>query len=85
VGLCICIHRLRLFDAAFILKPDDYDVWLDPGMTDVEALTEFLRPFDTSLMRSYPVSTRVNQVQNDDAECCGRVELLGDSQHQLFS
>ena len=25
-----------------ILDPDNYDVWLDPGMTNVEAVSEML-------------------------------------------
>jgi len=52
-----------------ILDPADYDLWLDPGMRDLMAATELLRPFDASLMTSYPVSARVNHVANDDAEC----------------
>jgi putative SOS response-associated peptidase YedK len=28
-----------------------------------------LKPFDAALMNRYPVSTRINQVQNDDADC----------------
>jgi putative SOS response-associated peptidase YedK len=27
-----------------ILSPDSYDCWLDPGMKDVAAVTELLRP-----------------------------------------
>ena len=48
-----------------ILARDDYDLWLDPGMTNVKALYDLLRPFDGSLMRAYPVSSRVHQVAND--------------------
>ena len=58
-----------------ILKRDDYDLWLDPGMTNTDALSDLLEPFDARLMRSYPVSSRVNQVQNDDPECCTAIEL----------
>jgi putative SOS response-associated peptidase YedK len=47
-----------------ILQRDDYDVWLDPGMNNVEALSDLLNPFDARLMRSYVVSSRVNQVLN---------------------
>ena len=52
-----------------ILEPDCYDLWLDPGMTNVEAVSEMLKPCDARTMRCYPVSTRVNHVVNDDAEC----------------
>jgi hypothetical protein len=43
--------------------------WLDPAMTNVEAVSEMLKPCDARMMRSYPVSTRVNPVVNDDEEC----------------
>jgi hypothetical protein len=35
-------------------------------------------------MRRYPVSTRINQVQNDDVECAKPVELEAAPQGQLF-
>jgi putative SOS response-associated peptidase YedK len=35
-----------------ILDPDNYDLWLDPGMKNTEAVTEMLEPFDACLMRS---------------------------------
>jgi putative SOS response-associated peptidase YedK len=52
-----------------ILDPDAYDLWLDPGMADVSAASEMLKPFDAGLMRCYPVSMRVNSTANDDEEC----------------
>ena len=52
-----------------ILDPDCYDLWLDPGMHDMSVVSDMLKPFDARLMRSYPVSSRVNSVANDDAEC----------------
>ena len=67
-----------------ILDPDSYDLWLDPGMTDVAAATELLKPFDSRSMRSYPVSTRINHVANDDEECSRPVELA-EVQKRLFS
>jgi hypothetical protein len=43
-----------------------------------------LKPFDPALMR-YPVSTRVNQVQNDDADCAKPLEReAAAAQRQLF-
>jgi hypothetical protein len=53
-----------------ILDPDCYDLWLDPGFTNVTATSELLQPYDARFMRCYPVSTRINQVANDDEECC---------------
>ena len=34
-----------------IVDPDSYDVWLAPGMMDVDAASEPLKPFDARLMR----------------------------------
>jgi putative SOS response-associated peptidase YedK len=58
-----------------ILDPDAYDLWLDPGMNDVSAASELLRPFDARLMRCFPVNSRINSVINDDEECSRPVEL----------
>jgi putative SOS response-associated peptidase YedK len=57
-----------------ILHPDSYDVWLDPGMTDVQVVSELLKPYDARLMRCYPVSGRVNHVANDDEDCSRALE-----------
>jgi putative SOS response-associated peptidase YedK len=67
-----------------ILDPDGYDLWLDPGMTNAEVVSEMLKPFDARLMRSFPVSTRINHVANDDEECSHPVESMP-AQNQLFS
>jgi putative SOS response-associated peptidase YedK len=66
-----------------ILDRDRYDLWLDPGMTNVQVISELLKPYDTSAMRMYPVSTRINRVENDDEECSRRVEI-GEAQVRLF-
>ncbi len=52
-----------------ILSPENYDPWLDPGLTRVDALTELLTPFDATLMKRFAVSTHINFVKNDDPEC----------------
>ena len=57
-----------------ILDPDSYDLWLDPGMKDMSAASEMLKPFDARLMRCYLVSSRINSVANDDEECSAPVE-----------
>jgi putative SOS response-associated peptidase YedK len=67
-----------------ILDPDSSDVWLDPGMKDVSAMSALLKPFDPWLMRCYPVSSRINHVANDDAACSVPVELA-EVQDRLFS
>lgn len=66
-----------------ILDPAHYDLWLDPGMQNVAAISELLKPCDARLMRCYPVSTRVNHVGNDDEECSAPVEAA-EIQHRLF-
>jgi putative SOS response-associated peptidase YedK len=67
-----------------ILNSDSYDQWLDPGMTNVSAVSEFLKPYDAPLMRCFAVSPRINQVANDDAECSAPFELV-QIQSDLFS
>jgi len=52
-----------------ILYEDSYDLWLDPGMLDAGTASGLLKPYDAQRMRCYPVSTRLNRVQNDDADC----------------
>src|SRR5246127_1640558 len=66
-----------------ILDPDSYDLWLDPGMQNVAAISELLKPHDASQMRSFPVSTRINRVSNDDEECSRPVEVV-EVQNHLF-
>jgi len=67
-----------------ILDPDGYELWLDPGMRDVSAASDLLKPYDARLMRCYPVSTRINNVANEDEECSRPVEFA-QTQNQLFS
>jgi putative SOS response-associated peptidase YedK len=67
-----------------ILNPDSYDLWLDPGMQNVAAISELLKPLDARLMRCYPVSSRVNHVTNDDEECSRPVEIAR-PQSRLFA
>ena len=68
-----------------ILDPDSYDLWLDPGMTDVAAASDLLKPYDARSMRYYSVSSRVNHVANDDEECSRPVVEHAEIQSGLFS
>jgi putative SOS response-associated peptidase YedK len=52
-----------------ILPLEHYDLWLDPGFKNTGDLKAMLLPYEPSLMKRYPVSTRVNLVKNDDPEC----------------
>jgi len=67
-----------------IVHPDSYDLWLDPGMTNVQMISELLKPYDAQSMRCFPVSTRINHVVNDDEECSRPVEPV-QNQNSLFS
>jgi putative SOS response-associated peptidase YedK len=67
-----------------ILRPDAYDLWLNPTAQNTESALRLLLPY-TGPMRRYPVRARVNQVQNDDADCAKPVELEVPAQSQLFS
>jgi putative SOS response-associated peptidase YedK len=66
-----------------ILDPDSYGAWLDPGMQNVTAISELLKPLDARRMRCYPVSARVNHAANDDEECSRPVEVV-ETQERLF-
>jgi len=51
-----------------ILAPETYGTWLDPKTPAKEALA-LLGPYPAEAMMAYPVSTRVNNVRNDDPLC----------------
>lgn len=67
-----------------ILEPHAYDLWLDPGMRNVNAVSELLKPYDARQMRSYPVSHRLNHVISDDEGCSQPVALAAE-QPGLFT
>ena len=52
-----------------ILKPENYDLWLDPGFTKTAPVLDLLKPANPESMRRWRVSPRVNSVLNDDARC----------------
>lgn len=57
-----------------ILHPEDYDLWLDPGFQNVDALQAMLRPYEADQMKRFEVSSRVGKVENDDPEVIAPVE-----------
>ena len=57
-----------------IIAREDWDRWLDPDLTDAAEIEQLLKPFPAEEMRAYPVSSRVNNVKNDDA---GLIEPAG--------
>ena len=52
-----------------ILAPEDYDLWLDPTLQEVDRLQPLLRPYPAEEMTAFPVSPRVNNPANDLSEC----------------
>jgi len=52
-----------------ILPEDSYDMWLDPEFSATELLQRLLQPYDSDEMLMDEVSTRVNNVRNDDPAC----------------
>ena len=52
-------------------------------MSNVSEISEVLNHYDAKSMPSYPVSTRINHVANDDEECSRPVELI-QIQDRLF-
>lgn len=56
-----------------ILPPEQYDLWLDPGFSNLQELSSMLKPYDAKQMKKVPVSSRVNSPANDDEECAKAV------------
>ena len=56
-----------------ILLHEIHDVWLNPK-TDRAVLTEMLKPFPASKLKSYRVSSNVNSPDNDAAELLVRID-----------
>jgi putative SOS response-associated peptidase YedK len=67
-----------------IVSPENYASWLNPEIEEFAAVREILRPYDPSLMRSYPVSPKLNNVQNDDADSAAAIALELATQVELF-
>jgi putative SOS response-associated peptidase YedK len=67
-----------------IVTPDKYEVWVDPDVTDFDAIRDILKPYDGDQMRRYPVSTKLNNSQNEGAECAAPVTLDTPVQAWLF-
>jgi len=54
-----------------ILSPADYDRWLDKDYDPAD----LIRPFPDKEMVTWPVSTRVNKPENDDAMILDRLAV----------
>lgn len=51
-----------------ILAREDWNAWLAPDNHDTQALAALLEPAPPGLLRTHPVSTRVNSPRNDAPE-----------------
>jgi putative SOS response-associated peptidase YedK len=67
-----------------IVPPDKYDVWLDPDVTDFDAIRDILKPYDAGQMRRYPVSTKLNNSKNEGAKSAAPVTLDAPVERRLF-
>ena len=52
-----------------IIAPADYDLWLDPGVTEKKQIMKCLSGAPSSRLTAYPVSTLVNSPKNEDERC----------------
>ncbi|MDX1624575.1 MAG: SOS response-associated peptidase [Gemmatimonadota bacterium] len=60
-----------------ILRPGDYEAWLDPEERDPEELSRLLAPFPSELLEVRPVGRVVNDPSNDRPECVEPIEPPG--------
>lgn len=61
-------HRM-----AVMLTPEEEDVWLDESVAARDTMRLF-RPYPSAEMEAYPVSSRINTFQPDDATLIDRLE-----------
>jgi putative SOS response-associated peptidase YedK len=66
-----------------ILRPESYATWLDPD-ADPGVLKSLLGPLAADWLETVPVSTRVNNVANDDAACAEAAVIAAPRQGSLF-
>jgi putative SOS response-associated peptidase YedK len=52
-----------------IIKPEDYELWLDAEMRRADLLMPLLRPYPHKEMDAYAVSQIVNSPSNDEPRC----------------
>ena len=58
-----------------ILRPEDYDIWLDWRAGEVSRVRGLLQPFSDEGLVAHPVSSIVNKPDNDVPECVHPVQL----------
>jgi putative SOS response-associated peptidase YedK len=58
-----------------ILKPEDYDLWLDPQVKAPNLLKPLLQPYASEEMMVMPVNPKVNKATYDAPDCIEEVHL----------
>jgi putative SOS response-associated peptidase YedK len=61
-----------------IIAPAQYDLWMDPGVTDKTDIMGCLNPAPSSQLVTYPISPWVNSPGHDDERC---IEPANDMQN----
>jgi putative SOS response-associated peptidase YedK len=56
-------HRMPV-----LLRREDELLWLDPSITEVQAVLPLLQPYESESMSAWPVGRHVNSVANDSPE-----------------
>ncbi|MGF1499270.1 MAG: SOS response-associated peptidase [Elainellaceae cyanobacterium] len=57
-----------------ILRPEDYDQWLDPHHQSVDRLQKLLQPHAVPSLSHYPVGLAVNNPRRDSPDCIQPLE-----------
>ncbi|MGO9116137.1 MAG: SOS response-associated peptidase [Desulfomonilaceae bacterium] len=58
-----------------ILKPEDYDLWLDSDVKSPALLKPLLQPYPSEEMMVMPVNPKVNKATYDAPDCIEEVHL----------
>ncbi|MEE2657601.1 MAG: SOS response-associated peptidase [Candidatus Latescibacterota bacterium] len=66
-----------------ILPPEEQEIWLDRGITDVDQLQSVLKPYPFGDLAAHAVSQRVNKADEEDAKLIEPVTPPPDPQQQL--
>lgn len=66
----------KIHDRMPVMMPrDNWDAWLDPGLTEKESIKALMGVYPAELMDEYPVSTLVNKVQNNTPDLLTPIEV----------
>lgn len=55
-----------------VLRPEQYDEWIDPVLTDADAVARMIGEARTDFAH-HPVSTRVNSLRNESPDLTERM------------